>query len=214
MLQEKERNKHEARELLFNEINGVIVANSVKEAMRKKGVEIIFKEHVVEKFKHNIGIIYLDTRDAFKRKDVTPSVIKYAYSCNQCGVRDAMINGNLTGMECPRCNEIETQYHVIICKSVRQMQRDFIPNVTKELLQANKEQVDNETILDMIEDIVVHFENSNEEEHASTQQCIGMRELLRGCIVKDLRESNFNCDRHRELNKIMVVKAVIFYNEC
>ena len=40
-------------------------------------------------------------------------------------------------------------------------------------------------MLDMIEDTVKHFENGDEEEHASTQQHIEMRELFRECVIED-----------------------------
>ena len=48
------------------------------------------------------------------------------------------------------------------------MQRYFIQNITEELFVANKGRVDAEIILDMIEDIVVYFDDSKEEEYASS----------------------------------------------
>ena len=89
-------------------INDEISTNSVKEAIRNRDAEIVFKEYASEKFKHNVEFLDLDARDAFRCKDVTPSVIKCAHGFNQYSIRDAMMNGRLTGMECPRYNEIET----------------------------------------------------------------------------------------------------------
>ena len=117
-------------------------------------------------------------------------------------------------MECPRCNEIETWDHVIKCKSVRSMQREFIRNITVELFKANKGRVDEEIILNMIEDIVVYFDDGKEEKYASSQQYGGIRELFRRYIVKDWAAADFNCEKYRELNKIVIVKAVMFYREC
>jgi len=128
----------------------------------------IFKKYVKDKFKHNSEFIDLEARNTFKSKDVTPSVIKCAYRYNQYRVRDAMINGKLTGMECPRCNEDEMWDHVIKCRAVRHMQRQFIKNLVKELLKVNKRKVDEEIVLDMIEDIVVYFDNGDEEEYTTS----------------------------------------------
>ena len=89
-------------------INGEISTNSVKEAIRKRDAEISFKEYVKDKFGYKSEFMDIEARNSFQSKDVIPSVIKCAHGFKQYGVRDAMINGNLTGMECPRCNEDET----------------------------------------------------------------------------------------------------------
>jgi len=94
---------------------------------------------------------------------------------------------------------------MIKCRAVRHMQRQFIKNLVKELLKVNKRKVDEEIVLDMIEDIIVYFDNGDEEEYTTSQQYIGIRELFRGYIVKDWVGSNFNCDTYNELNKIVVV---------
>ena len=119
-------------------INRRILTNSVKEAIRKRDADIIFQKCTGEKFKHNIGIIDLGARDAFKTKGVALSIIKCAHDFNQHRVRDVMINNKLTSVECLRCNEVETWDHVITCELVRPIERDFIRSVTKELLQVNK----------------------------------------------------------------------------
>ena len=67
----------------------------------------------------------------------------------------------------------------------------------------------------MLEDIAIFFNNEGEEEEYTTsQQCIGIKEIFRGFIVKDWEGSNFNSERFRELNKVLVVNAVLFYKEC
>ena len=172
-------------------INAQIPTNSVKEAIRNREAEIKLREYASEKFQHNIEFIDLEARDAFKCKDVTPSLIKCAHGYNQYGVRDAMINGRLTEMECPRCNEIETWEHVIKCRFVRPMQREFIKNLTLDLLNENDANIDDEIILNLIEDIVVYFDDGDEDEYESSQQYIGMMNLFRGFIVKDWEGANF-----------------------
>ena len=66
------------------------------------------KEQIEEKFPHNYDIIDLEARNAFKCKEVTAAVLKCACGCNHYGIRNALINDNLTEKECPRCNAIET----------------------------------------------------------------------------------------------------------
>ena len=71
-----------------------------------------------------------------------------------------------------------------------------------------------EIIMDMTKDITVCFDNGDEDEHTTSQQCIGIQELFRGCVVKDWVGANFNCKAHSELNVILVMHAVKFYIEC
>ena len=196
------------------EINDEISTNSVKEAIRNRDADIKLREYASEKFKHNIEFIDLEAREAFKSNEVTPSIIKCVHGYNQYGVRDAMINGRLTDMECPRCNEIETWDHVIKCRSVRHMQREFIKNLTIDLVKENKARIDEEKILNLIEDIVVYFEDGDEDEYESSQQHVGMKNLFRGFIVKDWEGANFNCVKYSQLNKIVIVNAVKFCNQC
>ena len=97
-----------------------------------------------------------------------PSVIKCAHGCNQCRDRDAIINRKLTGIEYLKCNKVETWDYVIKCKDLRHVQRQFIRNLAKELLKINKRKVDEEIILDVMEDIVAHFDNGNEDKCATS----------------------------------------------
>lgn len=66
----------------------------------------------------------------------------------------------------------------------------------------------------MIKDIAVHLNSGEEDEHTTSQQHIGIKELLRGCVAKDWVGANFNCNAHSELNAILVMHAVKFYIEC
>ena len=95
------------------------------------------------------------------------------------------------------------------------MQREFIKKTAKDLFKANEQNVAEETTLNMLEDIATFFNNDGEdEEHTTSQQCVGIKEIFRGFIVKDWEGSNFNSERFRELNKVLVVNAVLFYKEC
>ena len=87
-------------------------------------------------------------------------------------------------------------------------------NLIIELFHANKGRIEDEVILNLIEDIVVYFDNGEEDEYVSSQQYVGMRELFRGFIVKDWVEADFNCKQYSELNKIVIANAVKFYNQC
>ena len=203
------------------EINGRMSTNSIKEAMRIEDAKNSLKEYLKDKFKHNMNhyqFIDLEARNAFKNKEVTASVIKCAHGFNHYGVRNAMINNNLTEKECPRCNAIETWDHVIRCPKVRNMQREFIAETAKELFKKNKGKISKDDMLDMLEDIVKFFNGGEEEENAeefeTSQQHVGMKELFRGCVVRDWKQADFNCTKYADLNRILVRSAVLFCNKC
>lgn len=88
--------------------NGEIITNSVKKAMWHADSDEMFEGYVNDKFKHNAGFIDAEARNLFKNKNATASLINCAHGDNHCGIRDAMINGRETGIECPRCNQVET----------------------------------------------------------------------------------------------------------
>ena len=94
------------------------------------------------------------------------------------------------------------------------MQREFIKNLTIDLFKENKGRIEDDVILNMIKDIVVYFDDGDDEEYESSQQYVGMRKLFRGFIVKDWIAADFNCEQYSELNKIVIVNAVKFYNQC
>ena len=94
------------------------------------------------------------------------------------------------------------------------MQREFIKKTAQDLFTVNVQRIQEETILNMLEDIVNFFDNGDEEEYETSQQYIGMKEIFRGFVVKDWEGSNFNCEKFRELNKVLIVNAVLFYKEC
>ena len=195
-------------------INGEISTNSIKEAIRKRDAEMIFKDYTEDKFGHNIDIVDIEARNSFKHNEITPSVIKCAHGHNHYGLRDALINGKIVGMECPRCGIDETWDHVIRCRKIRHKQIKFVKDIEKDVIAVNEGKIDEEVIVDMIEDIAGYLYGCEEDEYATTQQYIGFKELFRGYVVKDWIGTDFNCTKYSELNKIIVVHAVKFYNEC
>ena len=115
-------------------INRTLSTNSVKEAIRIVDAENALIEYK-GKCKHNANFIDLEARRAFNSKEVTLPVVKCTHGFNHYCVRDAIINNNLTGNECPYCSQLETWEYVIKCNKVRMMQREFVKETTKELLK-------------------------------------------------------------------------------
>ena len=66
----------------------------------------------------------------------------------------------------------------------------------------------------MLEDIAIFFEGGDPEEYEMTQHYVGMSSLFRGFVVKDWKGVDFNYSKYRRLNKVLVVKAIMFYNKC
>ena len=176
------------------------------------------KEQIEEKFPHNYDIIDLEARNAFKCKEVTAVVLKCACGCNHCKIRNALINNNLTEKEYPHCNAIETWDHAIRCLKVRQKQREFIIQLTKQLTKKDNGKIEVKDIFDALEDIVAFFngeeEEDNKEEFETSQRCIGMKSMFRGYAVRDWKQANFHCTKCTELNKVIMRNAVLFYYEC
>ena len=67
-------------------------------------------------------------------------------------------------------------------------------------------------VREMENDIGKYF---NEEENFWTnQQVLGMREVLRGIVVKDWVAMPVECIDFTQYNKVLIKKAVVFYCEC
>ena len=122
-------------------------------------------------------------------------------------------NKKLIGGECPQCSLPETWERAIKYNKVRNMQQEFIKETASKLIKNKHTTADVEVILEIIEGIVKYFKSADEE-HDATQQCIGCKELFRGFAVKDWKGSNFNCTKCASIEKILVKKAVLFYNQC
>ena len=137
-------------------------------------------------------------------------MIKCAHGCNYYGARDAMISGRETGEEYLHCSNVETRDHAINCREVKSLQREFVKKTAEDLFRLNAQNIEEETILNMLEDIVIFFEDGEEDKHEASQQYAGIREIFYGFIVKDWEGANFNCDRCKELNIIIVASAFRF----
>ena len=66
----------------------------------------------------------------------------------------------------------------------------------------------------MLEDIMVYLENGDPEEYKTTQYFVEMNAIFRGFIVKNWKGANFQCEKYRTVNKIVVNHSVQFYRKC
>ena len=119
-------------------INEQILTNSIKETIRYVDSEATFDNYVKEKFKYNTGFVDVGARNLFKSKDITASVIKYAYGYNHYSIRDTIINGKSLGSEYLRYNEPETWKYVVRYQKVRSIQREFIKKTAQDLFRVNE----------------------------------------------------------------------------
>ena len=60
------------------------------------------------KFPSNYDFIDVNARNVFDNKKVTASMISYSHGYNHYGLREALINKNNIGYNCPRCSKPET----------------------------------------------------------------------------------------------------------
>jgi len=142
------------------------------------------------------------------------SMISCAHGFNHYGVRDVLINNNMKSNECPRCSKIEMWDHVIKCVKTKEIRRNYIIQMTIALLKNKEEYISHNVIFNMIEDIMVYLENGDPDEYETTQHYIGMDAIFRGFIVRDWKEANFQCNKYRIVNKIVITHSVQFYRKC
>ena len=55
---------------------------------------------------------------------------------------------------------------------------------------------------------------NNETSFEANQEMMGMRNVLRGIVIKSCTCDDFDASEDRKHNKIIAKKAVLFYNEC
>ena len=60
------------------------------------------------------------------------------------------------------------QNHVIKCLNAKNLQREFIRERAKELININNSEVEEEDILDMLEEIASYFNSRDLSEHEKT----------------------------------------------
>lgn len=82
------------------------------------------------------------------------------------------------------------------------------------MLKEKDEWVSSDEIFDMLEDFMLHLENGDPDDYETTQQCMGMKELFRGFIIKDWKGANYHCDKCKILNKMLIKHSVQFYRKC
>ena len=123
------------------------------------------EKYIKVKFPNNYDFINRAARNAFSNKKVTSSIIAYSHGYNHYSLREALINKNNIGCECPRCGETETWDHVVKCSKTIELRKDYIFELTKELLKYRNEQVEVTEIFDIVEDIMVYLENGDAEEY-------------------------------------------------
>ena len=140
-------------------------------------------------------------------------MFKCAHGFNHYGVREPMFNDYMIDEQCPRCRAAETWDHIIKCNETIEIRKKFIEKLLIEMLK-NRDEVDVNETIPFCKDILQCLENDLEEECETNQCHVGMSELFRGRVAADWKETNFECRKHRKLNKIIVRRSIKFYNNC
>ena len=120
---------------------------SIKEILRVIDSREEEKTQAQKKLGYKTDFVDLEARDSFKAHKITISTIKYAHRFNYYRLRHIIINDNLTEAHCPRCNQIETQDHVIRCRETIQIRKEFITELLNKLVKANSDEVYIDTIM-------------------------------------------------------------------
>jgi len=195
-------------------INNQLSTNSIKEAIRIVDGRQAENEYRIRKLKHLSDWVDGDAREAVPLNKISTSILKCVAGYNHYGLRNALINNNQTEESCPRCNEVETWEHVVKCDNTVRFRKDFITDMTLEILAIDQNQVSVDEIFSMCEDILNFLESGDHEDYETNQHMIGMAELFRGNIVKVWSGVNFNQNKYQVLNKIIIKHCVLYYEKC
>ena len=125
-----------------------------------------------------------------------------------------MINNNLVEAHCLRCNQIETWDHIAQCSETLDLRKEFIIDLKKALIKANKNEIEVDITFAFGEDIMRYFEHKEEEKCETSQCLIGVKELFRGHVVKAQKGVNMNSSEHKKLNKVAAKYCVDYYVKC
>ena len=101
-------------------------------------------------------------------------MIAYSDGFNHYDLRDTMLNNYNKGDNCLQCSETETWDHIVKYSKTIKMRKEFIFNLTKDLLKLKESQVEASKIFNMVEDVMIYLENGDKEEHKTSQKCIGV----------------------------------------
>jgi hypothetical protein len=192
---------------------GVIMSRNIQEILRIIDSRQYERKHGQHKLGYKYNFVDIEARNVFKMSDVTPSMIKCSHGFNHYGLRDSLINKEMTEEYCPRCDMVETWDHVIRCAKTLAMRKEFIEKLLLAMLK-DRDDVSVNEIMAMCEDIVCYMEAGSEEDYETNQHYVGMKELFRGYVIINWMETDFNSKKYRKLNKILVRQCVHYYNEC
>ena len=159
-----------------------MISRLIKETLRVLDGKKAELECARKKFPDKYDFIDVEARNTFKK--CTTSMIKCSHGCNHCGLRDALMNGNMVEATCPRCGQIESWDHIVKCDDTKSNRAEFIRNLMLELVSRKPDSVDVNEIMSFMEDILRCFDNEIEEEYETNQYFVGMQNLFRGHAVK------------------------------
>ena len=135
--------------------------NSIKEVARKTDMEKLMKEHAKKKYLCNYECIDIEPRNAFGNKRVTTSMIAYTHSFKHYSTREALINNDSKGNECPCCDWIKTWDCVIKYNKTKEIRREYVLELIAALLKIKEDRICHNEIFNMMEDVIVFLENGS-----------------------------------------------------
>ena len=120
----------------------------------------------------------------------------------------------MVGLECPRCSNLKTWDHVILCSYTNEFRRKFIEDLLYELRTKKLPLVEVKDAFVMTEDILVYLEKWEDDEYITNQHIIGMRYLFRGFLIKVWKGVNLSDNKCRQENRILMQHCVRCYRLC
>ena len=93
-------------------VNSRIIDKAFRKAIRVINAQTVELNYITLKYLEYYNLIDIEARNMFK-KGLSLLVLKCCYSFNMYGIRDDIINAEKTNILCPKCNQIESQEHII-----------------------------------------------------------------------------------------------------
>ena len=148
--------------------NGIIQMRSVKEMLRVIGLKEEERKHAKKKLECELDFVDLEAKNSFQANKVSTSIVKYAHRYNYYQLRHSITNSNLIEANCLRCNHVETWDYVVEYRDTVNLRREFMTELSLELLAEKNDKVSVDNVKTFGKDIMRCLECEEDEVECKT----------------------------------------------
>ena len=130
---------------------------------------------------------------------------------NHYRMRGHRINMELVDKNCPQCNAIKNQQHIITCPTTYNMIENMKEELTKKLNKVPTYNEDKVLITELVDEIEVFLRIG--QANRTNQAIIGFDSLFQGFIIYNQNRIKVN-SRFEDYNKIIINHYILYYKQC